>query len=148
SPRFAPSPMYVRTRLRVVAPDFPTLSHVTDVAVLILHPTPARRAGELEMWVGTARAAIAERHRAGFLAAGAADVSVVAGPRDGRRFGSRLTSFLRARRPDGVVVLGSGAIPLATLADRRAFVEAAASHRRVALANNRFSADVIAIALV
>jgi hypothetical protein len=132
---------------QVVPPDFPTLSRVTDVAVLILHPTPPGRAGELETWVAAARGAIAERHRAGFLAAGAADVTVVAGPPDGRRFGSRLTSFLTARRPDGVVVLGSGAIPLATLADRRAFVEAAAADRRMALANNHFSADVVAIAL-
>jgi hypothetical protein len=132
---------------QVLPPVFPTLSRVTDVAVLILHPTPAGQAGDLEKWVAAARAAIAEHHRAGFLAAGAADVTVVAGPPDGRRFGSRLTSFLAARRPGGIVVLGSGAIPLATLADRRAFVEAAASHRRTALANNRFSADVIAIAM-
>lgn len=74
-------------------------------------------------------------------------MTVFAGPPDGRPFGSRLTSFLAARRPGGVIVLGSGAIPLATLADRRAFVVAAASRRRAALANNRFSADVVAIAM-
>jgi len=43
-------------------------------------------------------------------------------------------------------VLGSGAIPLATKADRRAFVEAAAVPGRRALANNRYSADVVAVA--
>jgi hypothetical protein len=43
-------------------------------------------------------------------------------------------------------VLGSGAIPLATAADRRAFVEAAASPGLRALANNRYSADVVAVA--
>jgi hypothetical protein len=42
-------------------------------------------------------------------------------------------------------VLGSGAIPLATPADRRAFVEGAESRKRQALANNRYSADAIAI---
>jgi hypothetical protein len=119
---------------------------MTDVAVLILHPEPVPRAGELERWVATARASIAERHRVGFLAAGAADVTVSAGPPDGVSFGERLRSFVLGRRPTGLVVLGSGAIPLATAADRRAFVATAGSGRRVARVNNRYSADVLAIA--
>jgi hypothetical protein len=119
---------------------------MTDVAVLILHPEPVPRAGELERWVATARASIAERHRVGFLAAGAADVTVSAGPPDGVSFGERLRSFVLNRRPTGLVVLGSGAIPLATAADRRAFVATAGSGRRVARVNNRYSADVLAIA--
>ena len=41
-----------------------------------------------------------------------------------------------------------GAVPLATAADRRAFVEAAARGDRVALANNRYSADIVAISRV
>jgi len=118
-----------------------------DVAVLILHPEPAARAGELERWVAAARASIAERHRLGFLAAGATDVTVSAGPPDGVSFGERVRSFVLSRRPAGLVVLGSGAIPLATVADRRAFVATAGSgEERVALVNNRFSADVLAIA--
>jgi hypothetical protein len=44
-----------------------------------------------------------------------------------------------------VVVLGSGAVPLATDVDIRRFVDAAAGAGRSALANNRFSADVVAI---
>jgi hypothetical protein len=120
---------------------------MTDVAVLILHPEPAVRAGELERWVAAARASIAERHRVGFLAAGAADVTVSAGPPDGMSFGERLRSFVLSRRPAGLVVLGSGAIPLATAADRRAFVATAGSGEgRLALVNNRYSADVLAIA--
>jgi len=120
---------------------------MTDVAVLILHPEPGPRAGELERWVAAARAALAERHRVGFLAAGATDAKVMAGLPDGVPFGDRLRSFVARRRPGGVVVLGSGAIPLATSADRRAFVAAAGSpDGRVALVNNQFSADVLAIA--
>ena len=46
----------------------------------------------------------------------------------------------------GLVVLGSGAIPLATAADLRAFVLSAGSDECRALANNRYSADVVAIA--
>ena len=58
---------------------------------------------------------------------------------------------VRAALPDlpadaGVVVLGSGAIPLATAADRRRFVAAAAGPAGTALTNNRYSGDVVAIA--
>src|SRR5712671_6663371 len=120
---------------------------MTDVAVLILHPEPAPRAGELGRWVAAARAALAERHRVGFLMAGATDVKVWAGLPDEVPFGERLRSFVASRRPAGLVVLGSGAIPLATSADRRAFVAAAGSRDgRLALVNNRYSADVLAIA--
>ena len=49
---------------------------------------------------------------------------------------------------DGLVVLGSGAVPLATAADRRAFVAAAGADDRRALANNRYSADVVAISRI
>jgi hypothetical protein len=45
----------------------------------------------------------------------------------------------------GLIVLGSGAIPLATAVDRRELVAAARHGAPAALANNRYSADVIAI---
>jgi hypothetical protein len=119
---------------------------MSDVVVLILHPEPGPRAGDLERWVATARAAMAERHRRGFLAAGATDATVTGGPPDGIAFGARLRAFVTGSRPGGVVVLGSGAIPMATAADRRAFVEAASNDKGcVALANNRYSADVVAV---
>jgi hypothetical protein len=44
------------------------------------------------------------------------------------------------------VVLGAGSLPLATLADRRAFVAAASGAAPAVLANHRYSADAIAIA--
>jgi hypothetical protein len=116
------------------------------VAVRILHPDPGPAAGPIERWVATARANVAERHRVGFEAAGSADVRIIAGPPDDTPFGRRLRDMVRADRPAGLVVLGSGAIPLATAADRREFVAAAASEDRRALANNRYSADVVAIA--
>ena len=43
-------------------------------------------------------------------------------------------------------MLGSGSIPLATAADRRALVAAAGASTGGALTNNRYSSDVIAIA--
>ncbi len=118
---------------------------MSDVAVLILHPEPGPRAGELERWVADARATTAERHRRGFLAAGATDVTVTSGPPDGIAFGARLRGFVASHPARGVIVLGSGAIPMATSADRRAFVAAAASDGQRALTNNRFSADIVAV---
>jgi hypothetical protein len=119
---------------------------VTDVAVWILHPEPAATAGPLERLLSDARRALAERHRTAFLAAGAATATVVSGPADDTPFGARLRDLEAASGAPGVVVLGSGAIPLATAADRRDFVSAAGSGGARTLANNRYSADVVAIA--
>ena len=118
------------------------------VVVRILHPLPDAAAGPLVRWVSDERAALAKRHRLGFEAAGAGDVAVVEGSADGRTFGARLRDLVEPDRPGGLVVLGSGAIPLASATDRRAFVLAAASVEPRALANNRYSADIVAIARV
>ena len=64
---------------------------------------------------------------------------------DGTPFGARLRALVQAERPGGIVVLGSGGLALASERDLRLFVEAAADGRRVALANNRYSADAIAV---
>jgi hypothetical protein len=117
------------------------------VRVSILHPGPGRGSGPLERWVADARARLADRHAVAFRAVGATDVEVVSGlPVE--PFGRRLQRLLgdAGGQGAGLVVLGSGAIPLATRADRRAFIVAAGAEDRVALANNRFSADIVAIA--
>ena len=119
-----------------------------SVAVHILHPLPDPAAGPLVRWTAEARAALAERHRRGFDAAGADEVSIVEGSADGPTFGARLRDLIDGTSASGLVVLGSGSMPLANLADRRAFVAAAASVEPRALANNRYSADAIAIARI
>lgn len=119
---------------------------MTDVSVAILHPEPGPEAGPLVRAVADARAGLAEQHRAGFLAAGAARARVLAAPPDDIPFGARLRGLLDDVGPGGLVVLGSGAVPLLTAADRRSFVAAAAADRPGALANNRYSADIVAIA--
>ena len=119
---------------------------MTDVSVAILHPEPGPDAGPLVRAVAEARAGLAERHRAGFLAAGATRTRVLAGPPDATPFGARLRGLLDEVGPGGLVVLGSGAVPLLRAADRRSFVAAAAADRPGALANNRYSADIVAIA--
>lgn len=119
------------------------------VVVRILHPLPDSEAGPLVRWVAEERATLAKRQRRGFEDAGAMDVSVVTGSADGRTFGSRLRELLAVGGAGGIgglVVLGSGSIPLATSADRRDFLAAAGADDRQALANDRFSADIVAIA--
>jgi hypothetical protein len=116
------------------------------VSVRIMHPDPGPDGGPLANWVAGRRAILARRLCAGFEAAGGTDVRILSGPPDDRPFGRRLRDLVRAERPAGLVVLGSGAIPLARPMDLAAFVGAAADERRMALANNRYSADVVAIA--
>lgn len=118
------------------------------VAVRILHPEPDPASGPLTRWVADARAAVADHHRSGFVAAGARDVEIVGGPAHDRSFGDRLRELVAGVGSGGLVVLGSGSIPLASAGDRRALVAAAAGEERRALANNRYSADVVAISRV
>jgi hypothetical protein len=117
-----------------------------DVTAFILHPEPGSAAGPLVAAVAAARASLAERHRAGFMAAGASAARIVSGPLDDTPFGRRLRDLAADVGEGGLVVLGSGAIPLATAVDRRALVSAAAGDTLKALANDRFSADAVAIA--
>ena len=115
------------------------------VSVRILHQEAGPAAGPIERWVADERAAIAERHRLAFVAAGAGDVAIVAGPPDDTPFGARLREVMGETPGGGTIVLGSGAIPLARPSDYRDFVTAAGSDRPGALANNRYSADVVAV---
>lgn len=119
---------------------------MNDVHVVILHPEPSTAAGGLTRAVAEARAGLAEVHRHGFERAGATSVRVLAGPPDDLPFGARLRRIAGPSGPGGLVVLGSGAVPLLRPADRRRFVDVAAADDPVALANNRFSADIVAVA--
>ncbi|HEY6569701.1 MAG TPA: hypothetical protein VIZ22_05395 [Candidatus Limnocylindrales bacterium] len=119
---------------------------MAPVTVLILAPEPARDAGPLERTLDAARTALAEHHRRAFVDAGAASVVVRREPADHTPFGARLRRLVGELRPDGLVVLGAASIPLATDADLARFVEAAAADVPGALANHRYSADVVAIA--
>src|SRR4051794_6241467 len=118
---------------------------MSAVAVRIFHPEPGPRAGALERMLADARLALAERHAAAFRRLRAGDVAVVSGAPDGTPFGARLRALVAAERPGGIVVLGSGGLALANERDVLLFLEVAGQGRRVALANNRYSADAIAV---
>jgi len=118
----------------------------TDVTVIILHPEAAPGDGPLTRVLAAARAELAARHAWLAERAGATSVRIVAGPPDAVSFGARLRGIVDRLGEGGLVILGSGAVPLATLADHRRFIEAAAAATPLALANNRYSADIVAIA--
>jgi CTP:molybdopterin cytidylyltransferase MocA len=104
------------------------------------------RAGPLGEAFAAIRLANGHALADGFRAAGADEAIVVDAAPDERTFGQRLRDAAGDLAADGLVVLGSGSIPLARAADLAAFVAAAAGPAGRALANNRFSADVVAIA--
>jgi hypothetical protein len=121
---------------------------VTHVAAIIFHPRPVPDAGPLAEAFESIRRRNGERQVAGFRRAGA-DVAVLdegEGDGAGTTFGRRVREAVEREAPNGLIVLGSGSIPLATAADRRAFVATAAGPAGRALANNRYSADIVAIA--
>ena len=116
------------------------------VTVLIFHPQAGPGAGPQERRLADARSRLARVQELGFARAGATSVRLIAGPPDRKPFGARLGAALRDVPDGGLIVLGSGAIPLASLADRRSFVSCAGGGGPLAITNNRFSSDIIAVA--
>lgn len=116
------------------------------VAVRILHPEPGEDAGELTRLLATARALAATDLARRFSRARADDVRIISGPPDGLSFGERLRGLAADLGPGrGLIVLGSGSIPLANDADTRQLVAVASSGERRAVTNNRYSSDVVAV---
>lgn len=120
---------------------------MTRVATIIFHPRAAPGAGPLSEAFASSRRRNAERQATGFRAAGS-PATILEGPADDRPFGRRVREAvdgLAGPAPDGLILLGSGSIPLARAADHRAFVATAAGPAGHVLANNRYSADVVAV---
>jgi len=116
---------------------------VTRVVAIILHAVPGPDSGHLETAFAAARALNAARHARGFETAGAVS-RIVETRAGGPPFGARLRRLAALDAGAGFVVLGSGSVPLAGPADRRAFV-AAAGGAGQPLTNNRYSGDIVAI---
>ncbi|MBI3744989.1 MAG: hypothetical protein HY264_00385 [Chloroflexi bacterium] len=116
---------------------------MTRVVAIILHAVPGANGGPLATAFAAIRAANAERLARGLDASGAS-VTVEAVRPGAGSFGARLRAAAADAPGAGIVVVGSGGVPLASAADLAAFVAAAATDGPV-LANNRYSADLVAI---
>ena len=113
------------------------------LVALILHAPLPPGAGPLTRAFEAIRRESGQRHAAGFEALGA---TAIVDDAPGGTFGARVRAVVERERPGGIVVLGSGSIPIAGPSERRLFVGVAAGPAGHALANNRFSADVVAVA--
>jgi hypothetical protein len=119
---------------------------VARVAAVIFHPGPGVDPGPLAAAFAAIRRANATRQATGFVRAGA-ETEIAEDLATGETFGRRVRALARSvPAASGLIVLGSGSIPLARGIDRRAFVDVAGGPAGHALANNRYSADVVAVA--
>jgi hypothetical protein len=118
--------------------------------VVIFHQPPRESDPPLTSALARARDALVIHQRALFTRAGGR-VAILPG-RDPtgppETFGERLARLPGEEglaAPDGLIVLGSGAVPLLTLPGARRLVDAASSMASIAVTNNRYSSDVVAI---
>jgi len=119
---------------------------VTRVVAFILHGRPVPGSGRLTGAFAAVRRRHADTLAERFRAAGADEIRVVDEAQDDRSFGARLRHAIGSADAEGIVVLGSGSVPLARIADLRPFVATAGGPAGRALANNTYSADLVAIA--
>lgn len=118
--------------------------------VVIFHQPPRDGEPPLTGLLAEARHALTRHQVALFGRNGVRRVLIVAG-RDGihvpgTSFGQRLAGIVADERPKrGVIVLGSGAVPLLRGRDAEHLVAAARGRTRVALTNNRYSSDICAV---
>jgi CTP:molybdopterin cytidylyltransferase MocA len=120
---------------------------VTRVVAFILHGRPGPGSGRLTEAFAAIRRRHADTLAERIRAAGADESRIVDEPQDDRPFGARLRDAIgSAGGAGGILVLGSGSVPLARIADLRAFVATAGGPAGQALANNAYSADLVAIA--
>ena len=119
---------------------------VPPAMVRILHPLAPPGSGPLTEAMAEARRENGGRLAKRFRAAGADEVRVDEGTPDRRSFGERLRELAaELEGGSGLVVLGSGSIPLARRRELAELLSAAGSGERRATANSFYSADVIAI---
>ena len=118
---------------------------MTRVVVVILHAPAGSDAGPLTEAFAAMRRQNAERQSAGFRTAGADEVRIVDEAAGAAGFAGLVREVAGRAKGAGLVMLGSGSVPLATAGDRRAFVDAARGATRGALTNNRFSGDIVAV---
>jgi hypothetical protein len=126
------------------------MAAMTGPLVVIFHQPPRDGEPPLTGLLAAARGRLVEHHTWLFRRAGAERVVVTpgredAGPHHGS-YGQQLAGVVAEERPrHGIIVLGSGAVPLMRRTDAARLVAAASADGRHALTNNRFSSDVCAV---
>jgi hypothetical protein len=137
---------------------------VPDVTLILFHTPPRTTDPPLTRLLGEARRTLAERHVALFRSTGVDRIVVAAGrgvlpatqrlagalpparPTRGTSFGEALAGLVRDEAIEACVVMGDGAVPRLRATDAARLVGAARAGGRRALANNRYSSDVCAVA--
>ena len=117
---------------------------MNPVTVLIFHRPGSAGDPPLVRALADVRDHLVATHIELFLGAGADGVVEIDEWHEGKSFGEVLAAV--APQNGGVIVLSGGAVPLLSKKDARALVDAARSRKLVALTNNRYSSDVVAIA--
>ncbi len=126
------------------------MAAMTGPLVVIFHQPPRDGEPPLTGLLAAARGRLVTHHTRLFRRAGAERVVVTpgredAGPHHGS-YGQQLADLVAEERPrHGIIVLGSGAVPLMRRTDAARLVAAASADGRHALTNNRFSSDVCAV---
>jgi hypothetical protein len=113
------------------------------VTAFIFH-RPAN-AGEpaLVRFLSSVRSELVERHARMFQRAGVDDIRIIDERHEGKAFGDVLADLAPAR--GGAIVLSGGAVPLLNESDVNLLALTAEQPASVALTNNRYSSDVIAL---
>lgn len=122
--------------------------------VVIFHQPPREGDPPLARLLAEVRSRLVD-HQTGLFRAAGARVLIVPGREDhgaspdgnaGESFGERLARLVATEGvTDGLIVLGSGAVPLLRRADAARLVETATGGGRRALTNNRYSSDICAV---
>lgn len=111
--------------------------------VLIFHRPAQSHEPRLVQVLADARRRLAADHAGLFERAGAKEVRLVTDRLAGRAFGAALAGQVPPR--GGLIVLGSGAVPLLGERDAQRLLSVAASGQARALTNNRYSSDICAL---
>ena len=113
------------------------------ITVLIFHRPASSGEPALVRFLSDVRSELVERQSRMFQRAGADEIRIIDEWQDGKTFGEVLAGAAPAR--GGAIVLSGGAVPLLNISDVNLLAFTAEQRDTVALTNNRYSSDVIAL---
>ena len=113
------------------------------ITVLIFHRPASAREPALVRFLSDIRSQLVERQSRMFADAGADEIRIIDEWHEGKSFGEVLAELAPAR--GGAIVLSGGAVPLLNESDVDLLAYTAEQSETVALTNNRYSSDVIAV---